>query len=80
MSPGTTERAYWRAHVGVDEDPLATLTFTRAADRDEDPADVGADAIRAYRDVLGLPEHWTVHVEISMLAGPTEPRDAPAHR
>jgi len=66
-------------HVRVDEDPLSTLTFTRASDGGEDPGEVSAEAIRAYADLLGLPEAWTVHVEVSVLAGPADARDAPGY-
>ena len=47
---------YSRVHVRVDEDPLSTLTFTRASDGGEVPGEVSAEAIRAYADLLGHPE------------------------
>lgn len=71
------EIPYWQVHVRVDEDPLSTLTFTRASDGCEDPGHLSAEAIRAYTDLLGLPEDWTVHVEVSVLAGPANGQDAP---
>ena len=73
------ETPYWRVHVRVDEDPLSTLTFTRASEGGEDPGEVSAEAIRAYADLLGLPEAWTVHVELSVLAGPGDARDLPGY-
>jgi hypothetical protein len=73
------ETPYWRVHVRVDEDPLSTLTFTCPSDGGEDPGEVSAEAIRAYAYLLGLPEAWTVHVEVSALAGPADARDAPGY-
>jgi hypothetical protein len=73
------ETPYWRVHVSVDEDPLSTLTFTRSSEGCEDPGEVSAEAIRAYADLLGLPEEWTVHVEVSVLASPEDARDAPGY-
>jgi hypothetical protein len=71
------DMAYWRVHVSVDEDPLSTLTFTRAREGCEDPSEVSAEAVRAYADLVGLPEGWTVHVEVSVLAGPANGQDGP---
>jgi len=79
MQPHMPETSYWRVHVRVDEDPLSTLTVTRAAEGDEEPADIGAEALRAYRELVGLPEDRTVHVEVAPLTGPENPQDsAPA--
>lgn len=71
------EIPYWRVHVRVDEDPLSTLTFTCASDGYDDTGELTAQAIRAYAELLGLPEEWTVHVEVSTLAGPENGQDAP---
>lgn len=71
------ERFYWRVHVRVDEDPLSTLTFTFPS-AGEDRAEVSADALHAYAELVGLPEGWTVHVEVSTLTGPDNPQDEPA--
>ena len=68
-----TDTPYWRVHVRVDEAPLSTLTFTRASDGYEDAGEIGAEAVRTYAD---LPEEWTVHVEVSGLAGPANGQDA----
>lgn len=70
------DTVYWRVHVRVDEDPLSTLTFTRAREGAEEPEVVSAEAVQAYRELIGLPEGWTVHVEVSMLAGPANGQDA----
>ena len=65
-----SETPYWRVHVRVDEDPLSTLTFTRASDGCEEAGEVSADAIRAYAELLGLPEDWTLHVGVSSSRAP----------
>jgi hypothetical protein len=70
------DRAYWRVHVRVDEDPLSTLTFT-CPSAEEDRAEVGTEALRAHAELVGLPEGWTVHVEVSTLTGPGDPQDKP---
>jgi len=72
-----TDRLYWRVHVRVDEDPLSTLTFT-CPGSDGDRAEVTAEGLRAYAELVGLPERWTVHVEVSTLAGPDDPQDQPS--
>jgi hypothetical protein len=50
--------AYWRAHVSVDQDPLSSLTFTRAREESKDAGDVSAEAVQIYRELIGLPEEW----------------------
>lgn len=56
------------------------MTFTRIREDGEDTGEDTADTVQVYRDLVGLPEDWTVTVEISTLAGPQEPRDAPEPR
>jgi len=70
------DRAYWRVHVRGDEDALSTLTFT-CPSSEEDRAEVGAEALRAYAELVGLPEGWTVHVEVSTLTGADDPQHKP---
>lgn len=63
------------AHLRPDNDPLSMLTVTRAIEGDEEEADVAKEALRAYREVVGLPEGWAVHVEVAPLVGPANAQD-----